>query len=164
VQAAFEEAVAVSRRSWKHATSTGLEQPGPLAFMRQLTDVAFERGWLSIWLLRIDGTPVAMEHQLVHERRVYALRADYDESYAHASPGTYLNREIIRRLFDGGHERYYLGPGRNQYKKSWSATGEAVSCATVFAPSARGRALALRRLKSRMTLGWPRPGSGETPL
>lgn len=171
VHASFEDAVDVSRRSWKHATSTGLEYPGPLAFMRQLTDVAFAQGWLSLWLLRINGQAVAMEYQLVHRRCAYALRADFDESYQHASPGTYLNREIIRRLFDGAHDRYYLGPGRNAYKKVWSVTGEPVYSAAVFAPTARGRALALwsgvkptlRMLRNRIAAGRPGP-SRDDPL
>ncbi|NUZ04820.1 GNAT family N-acetyltransferase [Piscinibacter koreensis] len=162
-QAAFDEAVGISRRSWKHTTSTGLEQPGPLAFMRQLTDVAFANGWLSLWLLRVGGEPIAMEYQLVYRRCVHALRADFDETHQHASPGTYLNREVIRRLFDGRHDRYYLGPGRNAYKRYWSVTGDAVYSAAVFAPTARGRALALwsglkptlRMLRNRITAGKP---------
>ena len=45
-------AIDISRRSWKTETGNSLDNPGPQAFVRRLSELACERGWLSVWLMR----------------------------------------------------------------------------------------------------------------
>jgi CelD/BcsL family acetyltransferase involved in cellulose biosynthesis len=99
---ATEDACAISARSWKSSTGNSLDNPGPGAFIRRLSERAHRRGWLSVWLLRLDGVPIAMEYQLVAGRCVYALRSDFDAGIEEqASPGSYLSRHLIERLSAG---------------------------------------------------------------
>ena len=136
----LDEVVSVSARSWKRDTGNALDRPAPQAFIRVLTDIALAERWLSLWLLRIDGRPVAMEYQLVVDGDVHALRADFDDRLAHLCPGTYLNFHMLERLFaEPGLRRYYMGPGNNPYKARWSRSGDTVCALTGFAPTMRGR-------------------------
>lgn len=134
----LDELISVSEHSWKNSIGISLDRPGPGAFIRRLTDLALRQGWLSVWILRFEDRAIAMEYQLVYKGQVHALRADFDERYRGFSPGTYLNFRLLEGLFADGFERYYMGPGRNVYKRRWSSQGEAVYALTSYAPTSRG--------------------------
>jgi len=144
IQQLLVDVVDVSSRSWKRTTGSSLDQPGPLAFIRTLTEVALTEQWLSIWMMRIAGRPVAMEYQLVYGVEVHALRADYDTCFANISPGTQLNFHMLKALFeDDDLHLYYMGPGKNHYKARWKIASEDVCTVTSFSPTVRGQACAL---------------------
>jgi len=137
-----EKLASISGRSWKRETGNSLDQPGPQAFIRQLSELAAQRNWLSVWTLGLNGVPVAMEYQLVFDGDVHALRSDFDAAFGDISPGSHLNRQLLERLFCGRFERYYMGPGENAYKLRWTDRSEALRRATVYARTARGRVAA----------------------
>lgn len=110
----------LSSRSWKRATGLTLDNPGPAAFIQRLTEHAFKCEWLSVWLLRFDNVPVAMEYQLIYDGVISALRADFDPAYEDLSPGTYMNWKMLERLFAGDERYYCMGPGGNAYKLRWA--------------------------------------------
>ncbi len=120
----FAEMIDLTARSWKADQGVAIAtMPRMREFFRELTRCASARGWLNLWLLRLDGRSIAMEYQLQAGGVVHALRADYDMAHAAASPGSVLNFEIARTLFQrGGIHEYDMGPGRNEYKLRW-ATG-----------------------------------------
>lgn len=125
----LEEMVDLTGRSWKAERGVAIAtMPRMRAFFSDLSRRAAEHGWLSLWLLRLDGRAIAMEYQLRANGIAYALRADYDLDYAAASPGSALNFEVARALFDRGDVReYHMGPGLNEYKMRWaSGTRETV--------------------------------------
>ena len=157
----LEDALTISSRSWKRRTGTTLDVAGPRAFIQNLTRSACTRDWLSVWLLRIHDRPVAMEYQLVYDEQVYALRSDFDDEYKAVSPGSYLSRHLVEELFSNGFKRYYMGPGSNAYKKRWSEDGALLHSLQAYAPTLRGRSMALwanamkaklRTLRERLTL------------
>jgi CelD/BcsL family acetyltransferase involved in cellulose biosynthesis len=126
LRAAIETVIEISARSWKRATGNSLDQPGPQAFIRHLSERALEKGWLAIWLLCVDGKPLAMEYDLVFEGNVHALRADFDASCTSTSPGAFLFRAQLEQLFGHGLNRYYMGRGENPYKLRWTDQGDPV--------------------------------------
>jgi CelD/BcsL family acetyltransferase involved in cellulose biosynthesis len=87
-----------------------------------------------------------MELQLIDDGYVFALRSDFDAAYESISPGSYLNRHMLARLFGTGLRRYLMGPGENIYKYRWADHSEAVSTMTIYGHSMRGRWLAAREL------------------
>ncbi len=128
--AVFAEALEVARRSWAADEGVSMATMARMPeFFAALTQVAGDRGWLALWLLRLDGRPIAMEYQLQAAGRVHALRASYDEAYRELSPGSALNVAIVRALFDRGDVgEYDMGPGLNDYKLRWaSAVHETVA-------------------------------------
>lgn len=136
----LEAITSISSQSWKRTTGSSLDCKGPTHFFRSLTGPACREGWLSVFILRIGDEAAAMEYQLTLDGCVYALRADYKESFALLSPGTYLNFQLLKILFESGSFRtYFMGAGLNPYKARWSAEGENVYAMTLFAPTVRGR-------------------------
>jgi len=145
----IEGIVEVSQNSWKSETGTTLDQPGPGAFIRRLSKLAAERGWLSIWMLTLDGRPMATEYQLVCEGNVHGLRSDFRRGSEEISPGSHLNRTLLERLFGRGYRRYFMGPGNNAYKFRWAEDTDAQVAVTIYSRSIAGRILGTweRRLK-----------------
>jgi CelD/BcsL family acetyltransferase involved in cellulose biosynthesis len=137
----LDRAISVSAKSWKTHTGNSLDNPGPSAFIRRLSELASQCGWLSIWILSVNDRPLAMEYQLVANGYVHGLRSDFDAAFDEISPGTYLNRCLIERLFGHGLRRYYLGPGDNPYKRRWADHVEPLEELTAYGRSLAGRSL-----------------------
>ena len=158
--AAFQAAIDVTRRSWKADRQLAIaNMPGMLSFFTELTPRAARHGWLSLWLLRLEGRVIAMEYQLQANGIAHALRADFDAEWRELSPGTALNAAIVRSLCEReGMREYDMGPGLNDYKRHWATgTHETVQLG-LYRPSAYGRLLrgfelvvvpAARRLRKR---------------
>jgi CelD/BcsL family acetyltransferase involved in cellulose biosynthesis len=141
-----ETLTTLSRKSWKRSTGLTLDQPGPQAFIHRLTEHALQQGWLSVWILYLDDRPAASEYQLVYEGTIHALRADFDSDFDEASPGTYLNMEILRSLFSGRATRYLMGPGENAYKLRWAEQFEPLHELTAYSTNPHARLIGVARL------------------
>jgi CelD/BcsL family acetyltransferase involved in cellulose biosynthesis len=135
----LDAVIAISGRSWKQSTGNSLDRAGPGSFIRALSAAAGQHGWLSIWLAYLDEKPVAMEYQLVYQGKVHALRSDFDASLDRLSPGSFLFRHLIERLFAGKFAQYLMGPGDNAYKLRWSAEGHPLRRVTIYNRTAAGR-------------------------
>lgn len=131
--------VAVSGQSWKGGVGASLDQPGPKAFIKRLSELSAREGWLSVWTLTHAARPVATEYQLIFGTEVHALRSDFDLGFEALSPGTYLNRKLLETLFESGCTRYLMGPGENAYKLRWADAGEAVFQMRAYSPTWKGR-------------------------
>jgi hypothetical protein len=117
----LKDVFSVSDKSWKGKEGIAIcSQQETKNFFQVLTNLASKEGWLLIGLLKTQDVPIAMEYDLLYEGRVYALRADYDESFSEYSPGAYLEYEILKASFDGGLIEYSTGPGLNAYKLKWT--------------------------------------------
>jgi CelD/BcsL family acetyltransferase involved in cellulose biosynthesis len=111
----------ISKKSWKHKEGVSIsQQQGTRKFIYALTDLAAQQGWLLIWILRVNGIPVAMEYDLKYKGKVYALRSDFDDSYSQYSPGTYLQYKILKYLSEEKYCEYSFGPGLSSYKLHWT--------------------------------------------
>jgi CelD/BcsL family acetyltransferase involved in cellulose biosynthesis len=138
VDEALASVIAISAHSWKQATGTSMDGAGPGAFIARLTEHARREGWLSLWLLFLDREPVAAEYQLVYNGSIHALRSDFRREREAISPGSYLNREMLERLFAAGCRRYLMGPGSNPYKRRWTSASEPLVVLEAYSPSLRG--------------------------
>ncbi len=143
VDSFLEQSIRISAGSWKSHTGNSLDMPAPQSFIRRLSALASQRGWLSIWILSLNDRPVAMEYQLVADGNVYALRSDFDAEFDEISPGTHLNRVLVQQLFGRGLHRYYMGPGNNAYKLRWTDEAQPVQELIVYGSALAGRGLAL---------------------
>ena len=118
---ALQEFLYLSQRSWTRQQGTDLLTPEfESGFLRELTRIAIQHGWLRIWLLRLQDKVIAGEFHLNDGKVEYGLRAHYDAAYASSSPGSYLDTQIVERLFLGGCSLYDMGPGVVSYKTAWT--------------------------------------------
>ena len=132
--------LAVSAKGWKHQEGLAITSTREATrFFGLLTEIVGRKGWLMVWILRLDGVPIAMEYDLVFGKTVYALRSDFDESHKEHSPGSYLEYEIMKSLFANGFLEYNTGPGLNAYKLKWTDTAREHVRLHLFGKTARGR-------------------------
>ncbi len=111
----------VAARSWKAQLPVSLGRDSGIArFFAGLTSELHACGRLSLWVLRVDGMPIATEYHVHDGETVYALRSDFDDHYREASPGAYLNDQIVRAYFEANVRTYDMGPGDNEYKLRWA--------------------------------------------
>jgi CelD/BcsL family acetyltransferase involved in cellulose biosynthesis len=157
----FEEMIDLTKRSWKAACGVAIAtMPRMREFFAELSQRATRHGWLSLWFLRLDGLPIAMEYQLRSNGTAYALRADYDLAHAASSPGSALNFAIAQSLFERKDIReYQMGPGLNEYKMRWATGCHETVRLQVYRSGAYSRMLhlvetrvvpAVRRLRERL--------------
>ena len=164
----FAEMLRVSEESWKAPKGVAMATMlGAPRFFRELTQRASANGSLHLWILRVDGRPLATEYQLRGNGVLHALRADYDSSMASLSPGAYLNAHIVRSLFERRDlNEYDMGPGAKEYKLRWATGEHELVGLEVFAPTTYGRLLHrvqtrlvpfARRWRARMQNTWRKP-------
>jgi CelD/BcsL family acetyltransferase involved in cellulose biosynthesis len=145
-ETAGDEAVrklfSVSDASWKIAEGVAITSSTVrMRFFEQLLETATTAKGLWIWLLEVNGRPVASETQIVDGQTIYAIRSDYDEHYADFSPGTYLQMEILKRLFEMRYAEYNFGVGLNPYKTRWTDQHVDLMSCRLFNDSFYGRLL-----------------------
>lgn len=157
--AVLQTVIELSAKSWKQDTGNSLDQAGPNAFIQRLSQRAAAQGWLSIWLLKLDDKPLAMEYQLIDERHVYALRADFDSACPpDLSPGSYLNMQLLEQHFQTDLAEYRMGPGDNPYKYRWADNAHTLYRLAGYSPTLKGRLLALLELDIKPRLRrWLKP-------
>ncbi len=89
-------------------------------FLSELAKTAARQNWLNVWLLSVDGKPLAFEYHLRYKNELFALRAEYDRNYEDYSPGFALDSHIVERCFSDGISRYNMGGSDNFYKLRWT--------------------------------------------
>lgn len=139
----FAELMDVSRHLWKEPTRVAvLTSRGMPRFFRELTPRLVANGWLRVWMLRLDGRPVASEYQLAVGDTVYALRGDGDPAAAELQPGRALTERIVRSVFDRGSIRHYhMGHPGMTHKFDWATGVNETVTFEVYAPQRYGRVL-----------------------
>lgn len=119
---AMQDMFTVSEKSWKRQDGTDItSNPQSKNFHQEICDRFGPQGIISLWLLRKETIPIAFEFHLTYDNVVYPIRADYDESYKELSPGSILEYNIIKTLFDEAKIREYNTCGHSyNYLMNWS--------------------------------------------
>jgi CelD/BcsL family acetyltransferase involved in cellulose biosynthesis len=115
------ETFKVSSKSWKHQEGTSMVSTAERRrFFTLLSKVAEDNGWLSIWLLRLNNEPIALEYHLEYMGRTHAMRGDFDESYRKLSPGSVLEAHIVEHCFRNRLKEYDFCGLDYKYKTLWT--------------------------------------------
>lgn len=148
---------AVAAQSWKAGLPISVTQNADVArFFGELTATLLQRRQLALWVLRLDGVPIATEYHVRDGDTICALRSDFVDTLRDASPGAYLNYRIIRAYFDQDVRLYDMGPGDSEYKARWTSAQRATDTFWLFNRTPYAAALyeierhvapALRRLR-----------------
>ncbi len=119
---AIQDILAISEKSWKRQIGTDItSNPQSKSFHIEICDRLGPQGIVSIFFLKKGGAPIAFEFHLTYNNVVYPIRADYDESFSDLSPGSVLEYNIIKTLFDEGVVKEYNTCGHTyNYLMNWS--------------------------------------------
>lgn len=85
-------------------------------FHRELAHAALDHGWLRLWLLELDGRPVAAWHGFHVDGVASYYQAGRDPAYAGLSVGFVLLAHTIRNAIDEGACTYGFGRGAEEFK------------------------------------------------
>ena len=100
-----------SLHSDRWATGSSLLETSRIAFHREFAGVAFDRGWLRLWFLEIDGDPVAAWYGFRYDGIETYYQAGRALAHTDGSLGVVLLAHTIREALADGIEEYRLGPG-----------------------------------------------------
>lgn len=144
-----------------------------------LVDRLAEHGWLRLWLLHCDETPVAAWYGWRIGSCYAYYQAGFDASWSSYSPGMLLMIKTVAAAFEEGAEEYDLLLGDEQYKQRFTADERHVQTTVIgrgTSPSFLGayglagirrvyRLLPrdVRSLTRRAVTPVVRPGSSERP-
>lgn len=145
VEAALEDAFAISERSWQGQNGSGLASTA--ANRRFYTDVTRHLGacgQLRLWFLKLDGRRVAFELHVVHAGVEFGLKTGFDPAHQDIGIGTYLDQHIVQQLFaePGLHEYDLLGDA-DFYKRRWTNHSRDYVRMLLFGGSWQARILSL---------------------
>ena len=129
----LEEIYKISAKSWKGKIQSDISKSTENKnFFSKLSETAAKKGWLSIWLLKVDKKAIVMEYHLNYKKKVYALRSDFDESYNKYSPGSVINYEIIKKYFEKDITEYDMCGDAYDYKMKWGCETRKHSVLYIF--------------------------------
>jgi CelD/BcsL family acetyltransferase involved in cellulose biosynthesis len=109
------------RRRW--GDQAAREFAGTEAFHREFAARALERGWLRLWLMELEGRPVAAWYGFRFGGADWYYQAGRDPAWDRYSVGTVLFGHTIRGCIDAGLERFMFLRGDEPYKRRF-ATGD----------------------------------------
>jgi CelD/BcsL family acetyltransferase involved in cellulose biosynthesis len=107
------------------------------AFHREFADVALERGWLRLWMLEVDGSPVAAWHGFRFGGFDSYYQSGRDPGWDRYRVGFVLLVHTIREAFHDGMREYRLLRGGEEYKDRFATRDQGVE--TVTATRGLGR-------------------------
>lgn len=119
-----DEVFNLARQSWAEDQGDSMASPANEAFFSDLAAAFAQKGWLSLWVLRLNGTMLAVEFHVKAYAMEHAMRGHYLPGCASLSPGAYLEMQIIKHAFEETDKvRVYDFCGSfEQYKRKWTDT------------------------------------------
>lgn len=136
------ECFAVEASGWKGRCGTAvLNQPRVRRFFWDVARAAQAHGYLCLYLLRLDGRPIAADFALRYRRRYLSFRAGYDERFATCSPGQLLTAASQEDCVRAGIEEFDLLGADLAWKRDWADQVRPHGWVFIFRDSRLGRAL-----------------------
>ena len=165
--------IALHRKRWsgRRPVSTAFCQPELVAFHREFTALALQRGWLRLQLLRLNDTPAAALYGLNYAGVFHFYQSGFDPEFFRHSIGLVTMALTIRSAIAEGAREFDMLHGEEEYKFLWTCAVRQMSRCIVFPPGMRGvlcrRIVRLRERLKHLARGQPRPacaGNDMAPL
>ncbi len=117
--------------------SDAFHTPELRAFHDDVSRLALARGWLRLFLLRLDGVPVAALYGFRYRERFYFYQSGFDPAYAKRSVGLITTALAIKTAIEEGIEEYDLLHGDEPYKLHWASQARALMRLELYPPTVR---------------------------
>jgi CelD/BcsL family acetyltransferase involved in cellulose biosynthesis len=158
---ALDALVRFHTRRWnERGGSEVFGTPELLSFYDEVSHVALQRGWLRLFVLRLDGRPASILHAYRYGRSLCYYQGGFDLTFRKESIGLVLLGLTIRHAIEEGATEYDFLRGAEPYKFSWASKVRELARFELFPPGIRGAvcrhlAVAGRRLRrtARSVLG-----------
>lgn len=136
---AIDLLIAQHNTRWRaRGGSDAFHATGLVDFHRDWTQVALQRGWLRLYVLRLNGKPAACLYGLLYRGTFYFYQSSFDEAYQQASVGLIAMGLAIQSAIGEGAEEYDLLHGDETYKSHWSRHSRDLARLESFPPGGLG--------------------------
>lgn len=122
---------------WKQRSCT-FNTPALVSFHNEFTQLALARGWLRLYVLRLNGEPVAVLYGLHYDDVFSFYQCGFDPAYGDYSVGTITMAFAIETAIGEGAREYDLLHGDEQYKSHWAKGVREIGHIAVFPPGLTG--------------------------
>lgn len=117
----LESFLAVEASGWKGASGTAITASASTETMyRSFAEVAARLGWLRLYLLELDGEPIAADYGCAFAGCGYLIKTGFREDFGHLAPGLVLRAEVVRASMEEGLWAYDFLGGPDPYKLRWT--------------------------------------------
>ena len=110
-----------------------------VAFHREFSRLALNRGWLRLHVLRLNRKPAACLYGFLYGRTFYFYQSGFDSAYQKQSVGLVSMGLGIQNAIEEGAEEYDLLHGDEEYKSHWSRESRQLSRLELYPAGAMGR-------------------------
>ena len=145
--------VGYHERRWEdRGGSTAFFTPALRAFHDDATRRALDRGWLRMYVLRLNDAPAAVMYGFFYDRQFYFYQHGFDDQYRQHSAGLALMALSVRAAIDEGADTFDMLWGTESYKALWAQDRRLLQQIHLFPPDLGGR-LHRRAIAARRRLG-----------
>lgn len=124
---------------WRARNSPGVfHAPGLVAFHEELSRLALRRGWLRMYVLRLDGRPVAALYGFNYHNTFYFYQSGFDPDYGKYSVGLVMMGLAIKSAIEEGSKVYDFLRGDESYKLLWTRDERELVRLGLYPPGERG--------------------------
>ncbi len=142
--------------------SEAFRTPGLVAFHRKFTQAALRRGWLRLYVLRLNEKPAACLYGFQYSGKFYFYQSGFDPAYEKYSVGMINMGLGIQKAIEEGLSEYDMLHGDEAYKFHWTQHTREIGRVELYPPGTRGWLArsaveferASRRLARRAIAGW----------
>lgn len=139
---AMQELLEISKNTWKFKDGTAIANDvKKVEFYTNLARLAASLKWLDIWILKLNGAPVAFIYALKYKGTVYGVKTSYHEGYRHLSAGHYILLDTIKRFIEEGFAEYDMMGNDEGYKLRFTPEVKPHYRYAVFGGTLKGKAL-----------------------
>ncbi len=137
---ALECLMAFHVQRWReHGGSSAFRTTDVRAFQDDATSRALHSGWLRMYVLRLNGLPVAIMYGFAHGGRFYFYQHGFDAGYQQHSVGLVLMSLTIRAALDEGLREFDMLWGVEPYKFLWTSERRPLHRIDLFPSGVAGR-------------------------
>jgi CelD/BcsL family acetyltransferase involved in cellulose biosynthesis len=133
---------AIEQSGWKGQEGTAIvRDPAAYNFFTDLAEEAAQRGYLTLYFLKVGGKRVAFHFGLTYNGRYLFLKPGYDEAYKEFSPGHLIVEDVLKDCIAQGLEEFdFLGENM-PWKEDWTSETRPHNVFYIFKNSPYGRLL-----------------------
>jgi CelD/BcsL family acetyltransferase involved in cellulose biosynthesis len=106
--------------------SSALADPEIRTFHLEFASAAFERGWLRLYTMEVDGAPIAALYGWLIGGRWSYYQAGFDPAWSRHSPGFLLLGQTISEAIEEGASEYDMLRGDEAFKRRFATSSRAV--------------------------------------
>jgi len=129
--------------------SDALHTEALLDFHRDFSATALRRGWLRLFVLRLDGRPAAALYGFRYGQSFLFYQAGFDRAFARHSVGLVAMGLAIRAAIEEGASEFDLLHGDETYKSLWARSERELERVELFPPTLYGHGHRLLRQGAR---------------